>query len=628
MYVGFIILSIIVALIRKGKFSNIKYFRFNLWYLLIAAFLIYVGYVAGTIAEVQFVLDYSYWIYFVVYVLVMITVVFNLNNIWSYILVVGIGLNFTATFLNGGKMPILQSALDMAGIKDNAQLYLSYFGATNQLTLTDPYVMGLCKILGIPLGAFGLPISAGDIIIAISMFFIVQKMMVVPQAKKATPQERLAYTGQLSYTSEYNLDEIAKAARESNIELDEPEVLSPKLSDTQDIKKSTGKNILDDDFLLEEDISTKTADDIQLALGGENIDLQDDDEFDNFLQKLDNINKFEEEEEYSEFKSGLDDDSKEEFNFDIPEEDTAAEDEKQDKALTEPEPDYSITESEEENENIAKLLDDLDRQNFGQDYEEQITEEDLQLSQDDEIQNIVSELIDTDTEESAVFEEEDEALKKKSDEADEMLSYMLDIFDKHKKARIQAAQEQTNQDDEDEILKSVLNKTEPEPLISKPKIDLFDDGINADFDNDVKTDNADSDEEIDTTNPFVIKNGRIVENPNYKFRKTTDTDIKAKETQPKEEPVIAFDSTQNLEFIRKEIFAELKRQEEAESEANKDEEKIIEDYSEPALSIPQPNDEIDEEPASPALSKPSGKEEYERVEFEIDGKTMYVWIKK
>ncbi|NMC56031.1 MAG: DUF5317 domain-containing protein, partial [Eubacteriaceae bacterium] len=265
MYVVFIILSIIVAFIRKGRFSNIRYSRFSLWYLLILAFLIYAGYIVGTIMEIQFVLDYSYWIYFAVYVLIMITVVFNLHNVWSYILVVGVGLNFTATFLNGGKMPILQSALDMARITDNGQLYLSYFGATNQLTITNPYVMSLCKIIGIPLGVTGLPISAGDIIIAISIFFIIQKMMVVPQARKATPQERLAYTDQLKYTSEFNLDEIAKATKDTPESFVPPVISSKtasKLDDTQNNLQKNKKSTYDES-LLADDISSKKKDNIE-----------------------------------------------------------------------------------------------------------------------------------------------------------------------------------------------------------------------------------------------------------------------------------------------------------------------------------------------------------------------------
>lgn len=634
MYVVFIILSIIVALIRKGRFSNIRYFRFSLWYLLILAFIIYAGYIAGTIMEIQFVLDYSYWIYFAVYVLIMITVVFNLHNIWSYILVVGVGLNFTATFLNGGKMPILQSALDMAMITDNGQLYLSYFGATNQLAITNPYVMGLCKIIGIPLGITGLPISAGDIIIAVSMFFIIQKMMVVPQARKATPQERLAYTDQLKYTSEFNLDEIAKATKETP-ENFEPAIISPKpapkLDDTQNNLQKNKKSSHNDDLLLADDISDKKKDNIELAFDDElenaSADLTDDDEFDSFLQKLDNINKKEDEKEI--FDNAEEENiAKEEPDiFDkLVSEPAAAEEtviaepniEPESKPESKPEP-----EPENENENIAKLLDDLQpAANNKQIIEDRISDDDLQLVDDEEIQNIVSELIEND--DTATDDYEDEELnQQKTDNADEMLSYMLNIFDKHKKAQTQPA-DIKNDEDEEIISRSIPKIADTETYVSKPKIDLFDD-IRNEYDKNQQNESY-STEGVDTANPFIIENGRIIENPNYKFRKSNEPETKKKETEIPEESVIAFDSTQNLEFIRKEIFSELKKQEEAASNS-------------PFKSGQIKNDDItasqtsnikaaNESDIAVTSDKIGTKDEYERVEFEIDGKTMYVWIKK
>ena len=623
MYVVFIILSIIVAFIRKGRFSNIRYFRFSLWYLLILAFLIYAGYIVGTIMEIQFVLDYSYWIYFAVYVLIMIAVVFNLHNIWSYVLVVGVGLNFTATFLNGGKMPILQSALDMARITDNGQLYLSYFGATNQLTITNPYVMSLCKIIGVPLGITGLPLSAGDIIIAISMFFIIQKMMVVPQARKATPQERLAYTDQLKYTSEFNLDEIAKATRETPENFEAP-IISPKtasrLDDTQNNLQKNKKSPYDEP-LLADDISTKKKDNIELAFDDElenaSTDLTDDDEFDSFLQKLDNINKKEDEKDV----------------FDAVKEENIVQEEPDvfDKLVSEPavveepaiaEPNIE-PEPELENENIAKLLDDLQpASNNKQIIEDNISDDDLQLVDDEEIQNIVSELIKND--DTAIDDYEDEELnQQKTDNADEMLNYMLNIFDKHKKAQTPPL-ELKKDEDEEIIPRSIPKRADTETYVSKPKIDLFDD-IRNEYDKNQQNESYSTDG-VDTTNPFIIENGRIIENPNYKFRKSNEPEPKKKETEITEEPVIAFDSTQNLEFIRKEIFSELKKQEDAASNSSVKTGQIKNDNIN-ASQLPDINaaNESDEA-ASP--DKNGTKDEYERVEFEIDGKTMYVWIKK
>ncbi len=627
MYVGFIILSIIIALIRRGKFSNIKYFKFSLWYLLILALLVYAGYIAGTIMDVPFVTEYGYWIYFSVYVLVMITVVFNLNNIWSYILVIGIGLNFTATFLNGGKMPILQSALDMAKITDGGQFYLSYFGATNQVVATNPYVMGLCKIIGIPLGVTGLPISAGDIIIAISVFFIIQKMMVIPRVKKASPQERLAYTDQLHFTSEFNIDEIVSAAGEAGSDLDDyissveneavdSQATSPLAEDmilggSEESISALPEALPEDDMLLGNDNAADGKEEADFSLESSDLLLNndaqndDDDEYDSFLQKLDNISG--EAEDAEEIDPNL-----------IPQDETLQEQETTDAA------------EEQEDENIAKLLEDLQDESTAQQPIEEIGEEELDLSADEDIQAIVSELVEDEPVAQA---------NETSEEADEMLSYMISIFDKHKKE--QTKLEDTADDGEyteDRLLDDLLQKEDTSIFKPAPKTELFEEHIAAPVENEYVRQEISIDEhddDIDTTNPFIIQNGRIVENPHYKFRKSSDIDSKRKAQEVKEEAVIAFDSTQNLEFIRKEIFAELKRQEEeamvsaapttVSKNANINETQVLPNLDN-ALNA-NSEQAAQAQPQSGPV-KANNKEEYERVEFEIDGKIMYVWIKK
>jgi hypothetical protein len=628
MYVGFIILSIIIALIRRGKFSNIKYFKFSLWYLLILALLVYAGYIAGTIMEIPFVIDYGYWIYFSVYVLVMITVVFNLNNIWSYILVIGIGLNFTATFLNGGKMPILQSALDMAKITDGGQFYLSYFGATNQVVATNPYVMGLCKIIGIPLGVTGLPISAGDIVIAISVFFIIQKMMVVPKVKKASPQERLAYTDQLHFTSEFNIDEIVSAAGETGSDLDEYiSTVENGTADTQATSPIAEDMILggneddlhiqpsilsEDDMLLGDNDSADISKENELSL--ENGDLlldndiqnEDNDEYDSLLEKLDNISGDQEE---SETEMPIEDDMIQE---------------KED------------TDAVQEDENISKLLEDLQESSQQQPAEE-ISEDDLNLSTNEEIQAIVSELVE---DEPTEMQEDLSAANEKSEEADEMLNYMISIFDKHKKEQSKMEAPPVDEEyTEDKLLDDLLQKEDVTIFKPASKTELFEEPVAPSAEKEFIRQESqepmtgEHDDEMDTTNPFIIQNGRIVENPNYKFRKNSDIDSKRKVQEVKEEAVIAFDSTQNLEFIRKEIFAELKRQEEeamvsaAPTTVSKNT-TVNETQVIPNLDNALNSSSEQAQTQKTAPVKANSKEEYERVEFEIDGKIMYVWIKK
>ncbi|NMC56515.1 MAG: hypothetical protein GYA50_04770, partial [Eubacteriaceae bacterium] len=365
---------------------------------------------------------------------------------------------------------------------------------------------------------------------------------------------------------------------------------------------------------------------IELAFDDElenaSTDLTDDDEFDSFLQKLDNINKKEDEKEVFDAVKEENIVQEEPDIFDkMVSEPAAAEEPVIAKPNIEPEPEPEL-EKENDNENIAKLLDELQPTNNKQIIEDRIPDDDLQLVDDEEIQNIVSELIKND--DNAIDDYEDEEInQQKTDNADEMLNYMLNIFDKHKKAQSQPV-ELKKDEDEEIIPRSIPKRADTETYVSKPKIDLFDD-IRNEYDRNQQNESYSSDG-VDTTNPFIIENGRIIENPNYKFRKSNEPEPKKKETEITEDPVIAFDSTQNLEFIRKEIFSELKKQEEAASNSPFKPTQIKNDN----INAPQtPNIKAANEPDDVAPSDKNGtKDEYERVEFEIDGKTMYVWIKK
>ena len=271
----------------------------------------------------------------------------------------------------------------------------------------------------------------------------------------------MAYTDQLRYTSEYKLDDIAQAAKEQSYDFDEPIAIPSReqRSSAAVSVPSAGKNVLDlddEDFILSdefmpakktEDISypidsvTSDLGSVTSDLSRATADLDDDDEFDSFLQKLDNINKQEDakdsldisdyakadEEANIAFLSldepdkaeQLDDYMKQQADeleniFKPSEEDNnllggivegpsatlgdeniniadVKEDDEpvfftkpktEESSSLEPEPD-----TEEEKENIAKLMDDLDSQVADADLvfeepEEQITEDELELEEE------------------------------------------------------------------------------------------------------------------------------------------------------------------------------------------------------------------------------------------------------
>ncbi len=703
MYLGVVILSVIVALIRKGKFSNIKHTKVSLWYLLVVALLIYIGLIVGTMMQIPFVLSYQFWIYFAVYLFVLLPVVFNFSNIWYVVLIAGVGLNFMATFINGGQMPVLQSAVEMGG--NGIHTFMQTFGATNVLaTITEPYVMPLCRMAAIPLGFIAIPVSIGDIIISVGLFFIVQKFMVVKESHKAPEKERLEYTGKLNFTSELNIDEIVKAAEGGQMTGSEAGMIAPDV----DIAASS-KGALDDFiFSAEEDVilggdGSDTAqapaqmgaaygliaNSVNEAPAIEGIpengliaeaesQADEEDEFDSILRALDNVNN----------KQAADEAEKQQplTMAQILEEQPIQE------VLPEEEP----QEKDEDIDVVLRSVEDIVQ-------EEAEAAEEMPLQADEEIQSLMQDMIDEEVQDEQADDEigldiisasfdDIKPDEEQRDEADAMLRYMMSVFDSnieeepifdededdsyegrllkdiladtqaHRPAENSASVEIYPPADKEDVyeIEKVFDIIHEEALAEEKSVEeMTDDEIDVvltqirSFEQEPQPEEAlriglsiedemGPEEEIDTANPFIIQNGRIVENPNYKFKKALDLEEQRRQEEAREEAIIAFDSTQNLEFIRKEIFAEMKRQEkeagiagELTEEAMMQKTSVIpaitdemlEDASQSAERI-EARSEAKEAPPTSVKRQQAVQEEYERVEFEIDGEIMYVWIKK
>lgn len=674
MYLGIIILSIIVALARKGRLKNVQHYK--AWFLLILALIIYAALIAGPLTNIDFVVDfikdYSYWLYFAVYVLIMITVVFNLNNIWSFLLILGVALNFTATFLNGGKMPVLQSASEMAN--SDFALFFQYFGATNQLTASTPYVMPLCKVIGIP----SLPISIGDIIITIALFMVIQLLLVRPVARKSTPKDIADYTGKLNFTSELKIDEIIQAAGEESI--DEFDSFLPSLQ--------SSPSTLSDDIILGETekgfdlhkdplISNMEGD---MILGGdatkspfyqEQEDFLASDSDDFILPDIDDASLQEDSEEYDHVFRVLDEikdrqdspttpiASMDQEEWTLPQETTEEFfDESVDEELL-----FTEQPSGEEADEQEDVLDEFIEEVPVYDDAESVEEEAEQLVELEEtdaslISDIPAKAEETHEEyiRSETMVSEEELLAQAQAQAEQeaaqvaakaqaeaelqqnvstMLQYMKDLFEQSKQQK-DALAAQVPSGEKDQTVEETVQATDIKQDVSvsaKPETRREEAGtVVIQPQEDAQTlEDDDSDDE--NNYPFIIKDGRIVENENYKFHRSKSTDSKSLDVV-KDVPSI-YDSTFNLEKIRKEIFEELQRQEQealsplAASSAQNQTVSSQQQHSQEEL------DSIFEKEGAPQRSKEARSaltkdtsDEYERVAFEIDGKINYVWIKK
>ena len=114
------ILSIIVALIRKGSFSNLSDSGIRAWYLFAVSILAFLAVKIGDSLDIEIIRNYAKFIVLGAYSLLLLGAIFNIGNLWMIPLLFGSILNFVVIFINGGKMPVTASAISIAGIPVSA----------------------------------------------------------------------------------------------------------------------------------------------------------------------------------------------------------------------------------------------------------------------------------------------------------------------------------------------------------------------------------------------------------------------------------------------------------------------------------------------------------------------------
>lgn len=185
------IIGIVIGLIRHGSFSGIKTvskWPLGLIGLVILIILYYLPYF-GSLPFSSILPIVS----FVGYLLILITLVFNLDDIWSIMLAVGITGNFVVTFINGGYMPVQE--MIVAAMPQSSPVTTSILNGTSAVFMVMQQPGTLLWFLGdiLPLDFlanfsiyFGsVPgLSAGTIFIAIGLIGWIQAVMLRGRQKK------------------------------------------------------------------------------------------------------------------------------------------------------------------------------------------------------------------------------------------------------------------------------------------------------------------------------------------------------------------------------------------------------------------------------------------------------------
>lgn len=179
MIIEVILISVIVALIRKGKISHITKYEVKLkilffTYLIVQLVLVFFG---NKLTET--IGNYTMFVYLLSYLLLFGFLLRNIERPEMMIILIGVFLNFTVTFINGGKMPLSLDAAAMAGLAENGNVFLQKMSAISTVMGTSTKLKILCDIIPMPsFYPLSVVISVGDLILFVGLFLAIQKMLV------------------------------------------------------------------------------------------------------------------------------------------------------------------------------------------------------------------------------------------------------------------------------------------------------------------------------------------------------------------------------------------------------------------------------------------------------------------
>lgn len=135
-----IIIGIIIGFIRGGSFTGFKARKISLLPLgiigILLQVLLHLYFYTGGVAGLENILPV---VNFVSYILILLTLVFNLDDAWAILMAVGLTVSFIVIFINGGKMPV-----DLALIDEATNFGASVNNGTNAVyTILDQGVTSL-----------------------------------------------------------------------------------------------------------------------------------------------------------------------------------------------------------------------------------------------------------------------------------------------------------------------------------------------------------------------------------------------------------------------------------------------------------------------------------------------------
>ena len=170
----FLILGLIWGFARKGRLTNIGQADFKAWYLFAVSIILFLVLFGGLAFEAEFLKSETacYFLMLAAYIILLVGIMLNLRgvNIWMIFMLIGAMLNFAVIFLNYGKMPYSQEALNLAGISELSSPIKMIASDSSSLN----YLGG---IIPIPIPFFEEVTSIGSVFVGIGIFGTVKNLL-------------------------------------------------------------------------------------------------------------------------------------------------------------------------------------------------------------------------------------------------------------------------------------------------------------------------------------------------------------------------------------------------------------------------------------------------------------------
>ncbi|WP_202708686.1 DUF5317 family protein [Sporosalibacterium faouarense] len=178
MLIEFLIAAIIIGVIRGGSIAKLISSSFNKMIVLILALIIYMSFIHFAIRGYDLLLDYSYIIYIVVNIILLVAIVLNYKYREVWLICIGLILNIISFVANDQNIIFSGKGLSYIGLEDAANL-LTREGANLLAPLTDATNASvLSHFIAIPKPYIYPQIfSIGDLLISLGVFLLIQTIM-------------------------------------------------------------------------------------------------------------------------------------------------------------------------------------------------------------------------------------------------------------------------------------------------------------------------------------------------------------------------------------------------------------------------------------------------------------------